>query len=307
MNDPYTDYSKYYPAQKELEAWIEDIHNAAAAADFKAEIDPTPYIKDDFGQFHAPAHLVKFTRDGHVFWGNCQFKQTGSPSPLLVQLCGYGAELSCDYDIAALGYNLLQLSPLGYWTPDGYDNSLRRHDYWPVLEDTVLTGAKGGYREWLIDAVCAANWARRQTRVIGDHISFYGGSQGGGTAILLGSLYKDRGTACVAADEPFLTNFPLANFRGAYGLASNGMKTVTDEAAAWNALGYIDTCNHASRLSFPVLLTAGGMDTTCPPETVRSLYDRLSCTKSLTFMPEHGHATGQLFIKLAMAWFSLYA
>lgn len=307
MNGQCKDYTKYYPTQDELEIWIEGIHKAAASADFKAEIDPNPYIKDAFGQFHAPAHLVKFTRDGHVFWGNCQFKQSGSPSPLLVQLCGYGAELSCDYDIAAQGYNLLQLSPLGYWTPNGYDEHLRRQNNWPVMEDTILTGAKEGYREWLIDAVCATNWARQQERVLRDHVSFYGGSQGGGTAILLGSLYKDRGVACVAADEPFLTNFPLADFRGAYSVATNGMNVVADEAAAWKALGYIDTCNHVSRLSFPILLTAGGMDTACPADTVISLYDRLSCIKSLTFMPEQPHATGRVFIKLAMAWFALYA
>ena len=307
MNEQYQDYSKYYPTQNELDEWIEGIHRDAEAADFKAEIDPNPYIKGDFGQFHAPAHLVKFTRDGHVFWGNCQFRQTGSPSPLLVQLCGYSGEMSCDYDIAAQGYNLLQLSPLGYWTPEGYDTSLLRKDYWPVLEDTILSDAKRGYREWLIDAVCATNWARKRDRVLEDHVSFYGGSQGGGTSILLGSLYKDRGIACVAADEPFLTNFSLANFRGAYGLASNGMNSMSDEAAAWHALGFIDTCNHVSRISFPVLLTAGGADTTCPPDTVKSLYERLSCLKSLTYMPKQGHATGQLFIKLAMAWFSLYA
>ena len=307
MENQYTDYAKYYPGQTELEEWIEGIHKDAETADFKAEIDPNPYIQGDFGQFHAPAHLIKFTRDGHVYWGNCQFKQSGSESPLLVQLCGYSAEMSCHYDIASRGYNLLQLSPLGYWTPNGYDNTLRPEGYWPVLPDTVLTGAEHGYRDWLLDAVCAVNWARKQERVLKDSVSFYGGSQGGGTALLLGSMYRDRGTACVAADEPFLTNFPLAAFRGAYSLALPGMRKITEEAAAWKALGYIDTCNHVSRLTFPVLLTAGGKDTTCPAETIQSLYDRLSCIKSITYQPNLEHRTDLAFIKQALAWFALYA
>lgn len=304
------DKEQYYPSTEELAEWIESMLSDAEQSDFTAELQGQ-FLPCNFGQFHAPARLVKFTRNGHSYWGVWSEKNTGSSAPLLVHLPGYGAELSCHYDVAALGYNLLQLSPLGYWTPEGFDLSLQKDGNWPVLPDTVRTGAKGGYREWLMDAICAVKWAWTQGNVLANRVSFYGTSQGGGTALLLGSIFAGRGTACVCADEPFLTNYPLADFRGAYAVALPGCedvrKSTGDEAAIWRAFGFIDTVCHATRMDYPVLLTAGGNDVVCPPETVASLYERLPQTKSLTYLHAHGHGYNTEFIKLACGWFSLFA
>lgn len=309
-----TNAVRFYPAPIEIDAWVEGIRESARHATFKAEVQG-PFLPANFGQFHAPGILVKFERDGHAFYGVLQAKYptngaTTSPAPLLVQLPGYGSELSCHYDVASQGYNLLQLSPLGHWTPNGFDESKKRDGDWPVLPDTIRTRAHGGYREWLLDAYLAVEWAWSQPNVLDGRVSFYGTSQGGGTALLLGSLFAGRGTACVCADEPFLTDFPLAAFRGAYGVSLPGYNEVVAEAdpeTAWRALGFIDTLSHAHRMSYPVLLTAGGCDDICPPETVEALYATLPHTRSLTYLHRHPHGYNVDFIKLACAWFSLYA
>ncbi len=315
MENDYSKYYESYPTPAEVDAWIEGIHADAEKADFKAEPQGA-FLPASFGQFHNPGCLIKFERDGHVYYGVWQGKYATngahpSSAPLLVQLPGYGAELSCHYDVASRGYNLLQLSPLGYWTPEGFNESLKKDGNWPVLPDTIRTDAKGGYREWLLDVVCAVKWAWKQALVIPDRVSFYGTSQGGGTSLLMGSIFAGRGTACVCADEPFLTDYPMAAFRGAYSVAQSGYLDVInasgDENKAWHALGFADSICHAHRMQYPVLLTAGGKDDVCPPETVESLYERLPHTRSITYLHQHPHGYNVDFIKLACAWFELYA
>lgn len=322
MENEYSKYTAYYTTPEELDAWICGIHADAEKADFKAEMQGG-FTPASFGQFHNPGCLMKFERDGHVFYGIWHGKYatngaTASPAPLLVQLPGYGAELSSHWDVASRGYNLLQLSPLGYWTPEGFNESLKPSPEntplpgsdWPVLPDTLRTEAKGGYREWLLDVVTAVRWAWEQSLVLPNRVSFYGTSQGGGTSLLLGSIFAGRGTACVCADEPFLTNYPLAAFRGAYGIAKGGYEETVaakGEAAAWHAFGMIDTLCHAHRMNYPVLLTAGGCDPICPADTVESLYAKLPKTRSLTYLHNHWHGYNLDFIKLACAWFELYA
>ena len=73
--------------------------------------------------------------------------------------------------------------------------------------------------QWLSDAAIAVEWARGQETVEPSRFGFFGTSQGGGTALLLGSIFSGVGTKAVAADEPYLTNYPLAHgleVRGAY-------------------------------------------------------------------------------------------
>lgn len=302
----FADCKKCYPTHEELEAWIEGIHKEAEAATLETEISgdfPLGMVR----AFHSSARIVKFTvNQTHAFWGIWIPKETGSPAPLLVHVPGYGAELSCHPDVAGAGYNVLLLSPLGYWTPNGFDDTLRMENgNWPVLPNTA-EGKKGGYRDWLLDAVIAVNWAKTQATVQDSGVSFYGTSQGGGTALLLGSLFAGRGTRCVAADEPFLTNYPKAGLRGAYGVLADAIKS-TDEKEYYHNLGFADTLTHAYRMNYPVLLTGGGNDNVCPPDTVESLFERLPKTKSYTFLHDHPHGYNQRFVTLALSWFGLFA
>ena len=175
------------------------------------------------------------------------------------------------------------------------------------MPDTIASKAKGGYKYWLLNCVMAVKWAWSQSTVISDRVSFFGTSQGGGAALLLGSIFQGHGIRCVAADEPFLTNYPKAAWRGAYEVAKKVFEQEPNKEEAWHSLGLVDTISHAPRMAYPVLLTEGGMDETCPPDTIDSLYELLPSTKSKMYISGRGHGYNFEFISLVCAWFRLYA
>ncbi len=302
INDEYS----YYPDNKEIEFWINDIWRLAEETPITVEMLDEPVWKNNFGTFHYPCQFVKFIPKGmDAFYGVWQ-PQIKAPMPLVFHVPGYGAELSIHPDTNAEGYNVLNISPMGYWTPAGFDESKLRDGNWPVLPDTVYSKGEAGYKIWLTNCVMDVLWAWKQKSVINNRVSFYGTSQGGGTALLLGSIFANKGVMCVAADEPFLTDFPLAAWRGAYGVTKKAFDS-QESKDGWHSIGFVDTVNHAHRMNYPVLLTEGEKDDTCPPETVESLYNKLPSTKSITMLSGRGHGYNYDFMRLAWAWFKLYA
>lgn len=298
-----------YPEPGEIDLWTEEILCRANRAAYTYRTAATsvtggaPAVAhahgSEYGLLEAPV-LPSF----YVYWQPA----LSEPAPLIVHLPGYGSEMSRHPELAASGFHVLHISPMGYMTPNGPDESKRPgHGHWPVLPDTIATQAKGGYCDWLTCAAIGVRWAMEQRSVLPGRISFFGTSQGGGAALLMASIFRDYGVRCAAADLPFLTNFPLADWRGAYGLARRAWPEEGGGSQAWKALGYIDTLSHARRLERPVLLTSGGRDEECPPDTIESLFRELPGTKSLTFLHESEHRYTREFVPLALAWFRLYA
>ncbi|MBQ9416495.1 MAG: acetylxylan esterase [Clostridia bacterium] len=300
-----------YPSSDEIDRWADGIWESANQMKMEVEGLPDPGWRGNFGTFHAPTQIVHFMPEGlHDFYG-VLIRPLSGPAPLVVHLPGYGSELSVHPDVGAQGYAVLQLSPMGHWTPNGYDESLKdpeTHD-WPPLPYTLDSGAEHGYRDWLLCAVMAVLWTWKLDCVIPGRVSFYGTSQGGGTSLLLGSLFRDHGVRCVAADEPFLVDYPLADMRGAYWLLKSRMDRIPEQelGKAWHTLGFADALAHAYRLTCPVLLSGGGADTVCPPETIRKLFEYLPSTKSYTFYEGRQHGYSAPFIQLILGWFRAYA
>ena len=150
-------------------------------------------------------------------------------------------------------------------------------------------------------------------------VGFFGGSQGGGSGLLLASILQSEAATsrlrvvAVASDQPFMTNYPLMVSAGDLvhpapaELASlvGGGATALQGAAlasAWAALGHVDTIAHAHRLRMPVLLTAGDEDGTCPLPAIESLFERLPGVRSLLVQPDTGHAGTDAFAALSQAW-----
>lgn len=307
MTDEHAEF-QWYPSAGEVDEWIDTLWVAVNSVSCEALLLDEQGITHNYGFRHMPNHrYVEFRPEGaDPFYGYWQ-PAVGGPSPLLVHVPGYGAEMSQHPDIVADGYNVLHISPLGYSTPAGADESKMRDGRWPVLPDTLLSGAERGYRDWLRHCLLAIRWAMSQQEVLENRVSFFGTSQGGGGAMLLGSLFRDRGCRCVAADLAFMTGFPLERNRGAYAETVAGVMKMKDPKAGWRTLGFIDTFSHARRLTCPVLLTAGGDDETCPAETIAALFERLPSTRSYTYLEGVGHRYTVEFIPLARAWFRLYA
>ncbi|HEU5138335.1 MAG TPA: acetylxylan esterase [Bacillales bacterium] len=304
-----SEMTAFYPTQKELEDWVASIWDLAKNTKCEAHILEENGFSDRLGVFHFSEEFryVQFSPQSmDTFYGYWQPAHS-TPAPLLVHVPGYGAEMSTHPALVREGYNVLHICPLGYVTPEGPDESKKENTDWPVLPNTVSSQGEKGYKNWLANCLMAIDWAMNQPEVLRDRVSFFGTSQGGGGALLLGSLYHEHGVRCVAADLPFLTHFMLADGCGAYGRASRGFRYLEEPAAGWKALGFIDTLSHAYRLTVPVLLTAGGKDDTCPPETIDALFNRLPGTRSLTYLKNGVHRYSNEFIPLASAWFRLYA
>ena len=300
----------HYPTEKQVDAWLEGILEEAGTVGYDAE----KLDYNGFAPYFGVRHLqhftfVRFLPEGmDPFFAYWQPALSG-PAPLLVHTPGYSANLSSQPDLVLQGYTVLHISPLGYMTPAGPDESKRPEGYWPVLPDTAFTGGEKGYRQWLLNCALALDWAQKQPEVIPRRFSFFGTSQGGGCSLLLASLYKDRGVRCAAADVPFLTNFPLARelYTMPYDEVFKVLDSMLDNSMGWYGLGLVDTLSHVHRLNIPVLLTAGGNDTSCPAPTIESLFERLPGTKLYCYLANQEHGHTKEFIPLAAAWFRLYA
>jgi len=299
--------------KKEIQK-IDDFADALYAAGDK-ECKYTLSLIDPFKSHIYPYQVcgidryIKFeAKDLDAFYGYWQ--PCARPAPLLIHTPGYGGAMSMHPELSEQ-FNVLHITPLGVVTPDGFDRSKMTHNgLSSVLPDTISTGGKGGYFDWLSCVSIAVKWAWTQNNVIPNRVSFFGTSQGGGASLLLGSIYSGRGTACVVADQPFLTNFKLGNGRGAYEsiIAKEKLFPHLSDSQIFETLFCYDTMHHVHRLDkIPVLLTAGGKDTVCPPDTIESLYNSLSGTKSYTFFEGLSHGCSRKSLTLARAWFLLHA
>jgi cephalosporin-C deacetylase-like acetyl esterase len=304
----------WYPTPTEVDEWCRALVRRAEGADVHAELLGDVPWSPAAGIRHASARYVAFHSSALGEWYGIYQRCPSGRGPVLVHVPGYGAEMSTHPELTADGYNVLHVSPLGYATPDGQDLSKRDGDTWPVLPDTVRTLGEGGYVDWLAQAAAAALWARTLEGVEPDRLAFFGTSQGGGTALLLGSILSEEGARAVAADVPFLTDMPWVyenKSGGAYDLIAPPLEALAKEgsdrlAAGWKALGFADTLCHAHRLTMPVLLTAGSADTICPPQTIRTLFDRLPATRAYVELGGQAHAYTVPFLTLARAWMRLY-
>jgi cephalosporin-C deacetylase-like acetyl esterase len=95
--------------------------------------------------------------------------------------------------------------------------------------------------------------------------------------------------------------------RGAYEfLTSRLPKEKKAFQKSFYTLGFVDTILHASRMEYPVLLTAGELDDACPTDTIHSLYDMLPHTRAMVEFHGQGHAYTPNFLQLVHAWFDMY-
>jgi cephalosporin-C deacetylase-like acetyl esterase len=296
-----------YPTPDEIDQWCDELLARSRREPPEVNALDAPSYSFQLGVRHTEgSHYVAFsTPRKETFYAYWQPASAG-PAPVLFHLPGYGAEISAHPELVMEGYNVLHINPLGYGTPEGPS---QEDASWPVLPDTVGSRGKRGYVDWLADAICAVSWALSLDEVEASRYGFFGTSQGGGTSLLMASIFADRGVKAVAADLPFLINFPMmhaAKDRGAHDTAFRAMESEEGDPAEWRAIGFIDVLSHAHRLTLPTLLTAGGLDSACPPATIESLFEMLPGTRSYTYLADEGHRYTVPFLRLAKAWFGLY-
>ena len=194
------------------------------------------------------------------------------------------------------GYAVLQVYPRSQgesadlWKIDGPDKLTWRVDQ---PEGYYYQGA-------YVDVMRGIDYLLSRTDVDASRVGAMGTSQGGGIVLAVGAL--DPRVKAVAAHVPF-----LCDMRRAALIPGALMKTLLERHGTLNArtlrtLDYFDPANLAEGLRAPVLLSSGGQDAVCPPETIRTVFDRLPGIKSIVVYPALPHTSSGDFYRMGWEW-----
>ncbi|MDD2710871.1 MAG: acetylxylan esterase [Verrucomicrobiae bacterium] len=174
--------------------------------------------------------------------------------------------------------------------PDQYYNNLRSG----ALKDYQLMGRDDRETCYFLRMFCAcyraAQYLASRTEWDGRHLVVHGSSMGGGQAIAAAALCP-KVTA-------FASNVPaLCDHTGREAGRAAGWPRIvnyTDDKAdpkQLNAARYFDCVNFAPTIQARALVSAGFIDTTCPPSSVYAAFNALKCEKNMLNTPRHGHVT----------------
>ena len=131
----------------------------------------------------------------------------------------------------------------------------------------------------------------------GQHLVLDGSSQGGGLALILAG-FNPHVTAA-AANVPALGDHAAGRFHRAP--AWPNLASAGPEALAVSA--YYDTANFAPGIRCPVLVSAGFIDTTCPPASIYAAWNRIpSEHKTLLNQPRSGHEISKEYEAKKTPW-----
>jgi len=115
---------------------------------------------------------------------------------------------------------------------------------------------------------------------------------------------------CLSADLPWLTDFQYQlghEVEGPYQELKEYLRRRPEqERAVLETLGYYDTLHFADALTQPALISLGQKDTTCAPQSVRRLFERIPTLKLLLEIPEMGHQRSTIWRYLTARWFDFY-
>jgi cephalosporin-C deacetylase-like acetyl esterase len=162
------------------------------------------------------------------------------------------------------------------------------HAVAPGLENKQGYFYQGAY----MDCVRAVDYLCSRDDVDQQRIAAWGGSQGGGLSLATAAL--DQRVDFCAADIPFLCDwvryFQLTKWPEVDAWVE------ADDMRSWSrtlqTLSYFDTLNLADQIRCPTVLRIGLNDEICPPETIFSVYNRITARKSHLVSPDKGHGLG---------------
>lgn len=227
------------------------------------------------------------------------WEKENSSDYLMVSLPCYGSEWNDMTEYISGEYDILQISPLGYNTPKGFDKTKMKYNTWPVLYDTLAEAdVNKGYAEWFLDVIVAIEAVRKENQ----KLIFTGTSQGGAAALIMSSIYNDI-TACCTSEMPFLIGFSDYTYNDVrYGVASRSGRFVYDFIAK-EKLFVVDPMNHTERIKCPTLLISGEKDNVCQQENIKQLNDNLKCEKKYIELIGKEHGYTKEFIIHSKEWF----
>lgn len=189
--------------------------------------------------------------------------------PVKILYDGYGVRSALKIPVATANISLsINAHGIDNGREADYYGSLRNGELRNYGLSAVNDPAKSYFRDMLLRAVRALEYARSLPEWNGRDLSVGGGSQGGFQALAVAALRPDDVTACNV-------NVPwMGNQGGARAGRANGFYP-----AFTPAILYYDSINFAKRIKCPVRIEMGLGDTTCPPSAVTAIYNALNAPK----------------------------
>lgn len=219
----------------------------------------------------------------------------GQRLPAIVTAPGYGGwEHGVTLSECQRGYLLLQVFPRDQGESGALPPYEKPGPPYPLLRG-IARPEGYFYQGAYVDVLRGVDYLRTRPDVDPARIGLMGTSQGGGIVLACGAL--DPAVRAVAAHVPY-----FCDLRHNAAFAGGEL----DTPAALATFDYFDPVNLAPRLAAPTLLSAGGADATCPPETIRAVFDRLPGIKGLLHYPELIHTSSMDFYRASWAWMERY-
>ena len=224
----------------------------------------------------------------------------GERTPVVVKFIGYGGGRGLPTEHAllpALGYCVFVMDTRGQggrWTTGATGDYPAGQRGGPENAQVMTRGLSRPedyyYTRLFTDAAMAVETASELAGA--PRVAVSGVSQGGGLALATAALVPRVVSVC-HADVPF-----LCDIQRAITLAPEAPYTEVSEflahhldliPAALDTLRYVDCALLARRITARCLLSAGLMDTICPPSTVFAAYNEITAGKDISVHPFTGH------------------
>ena len=176
-----------------------------------------------------------------------------------------------------------QFAPLGYWDL----NAENRDKYF--------------YRNVWLAINRAVDHVASLEEFNGKNMAVTGGSQGGGTALVL--AYLNKNITCAVANAP-----AFCDLKAWKAGRQSGWPKLHDKlnGKADNVAPYFDNVNFALGIRVPVLISVGYVDPTCPPASIYAAYNNLPGVKEIVHMYRTGHSSTPEMRKKAIEFLNKY-
>lgn len=205
---------------------------------------------------------------------------------------------------ARMGFIALAIDVRGH----GKSNEYYNPGFPGLMVGNITDSKKYSLVGVILDAIRGIDFLETLPEVDKNRIYVSGSSMGGGSAMIVSAI--DGRVRAVAAGVPFLNNIPESLKTadgGPYMEVKKYLKEhPQDKEKVWDTLKYVDVYNYAPYINKPVIIGIGLADFICPPEGIKSTFDRIpsQTKKEMYAVPKAGHVVLSGWHEKNKRWFS---
>jgi len=221
--------------------------------------------------------------------------------PAIISTVGYSGVFPSEMlEECRRGYVILQVFPRSqgesadFWKIDGPDKLT-----WHIAQPDGYY-----YQGAYVDVLRGIDFLTSRPEVDAGRIGLMGTSQAGGIGLAVAAL--DSRIRAVTVAQPF-----LCDMRHAATIQGSLINSLLEKYGVLNqqslrTLEFFDPLNLVDHLRRPVLMSAGGKDSTCPMQTIRAVFERLPGIKAIIVYPELAHVPSVSFEEMSWEWMDRY-